>query len=93
MLLGEEVSLLNICGFGVCAGGILVYHVVVRPPTAPHLRPVGSPWEPMGAHGSPVGAPLGPMGPTGPVACVSRGARDPPGLLFPPKNVTSAKKM
>ena len=57
--------------------------------------PQGAPWAPLGPQGGPwgpVGAPVGPMGPTGPVACVSRGARDPPGLLFQKKGVVSAKK-
>ena len=30
-------------------------------------------------------APWGPMGPMGPMVCVSRGVRDPPGMLFPAK--------
>ena len=38
-----------------------------------------------------MGAPVGPMGPTGPVACVSRGARDPPGCCFPKKAVFRQK--
>ena len=47
----------------------------------PPWGPIGAPRAPWGPHG-PHGAPMGTMEP---VACMSCGARDPPGLLFSQK--------